>query len=92
MLDRLTWLSGEVIRKSSCPKCDPDKVDFGPERILSPFIEHISPKLIDTSPLKLHTARNIVRNISHLLDEGARNLTEGRKRKAPSFIVFVDQK
>lgn len=47
LLDRLIWVSDDVLKSSACPRCHLEKVDHGPERITSAFADHLSPKLID---------------------------------------------
>ena len=60
LLDRLNWLGEEVLKQGGCPRCSPDKVAGGPERITPSFIDHISLKLLDTNFLVQHTAHNLI--------------------------------
>ena len=61
LVDRLEWISGDVIRNKACPRCGVDKVDSGPEEITPAFIDHISPKLISKDFYEKKAASNIKR-------------------------------
>ena len=61
LVDRLEWISGDVIRNKACPRCGVDKVDSGPEEITPAFFDHISPKLISKDFYEKKAASNIKR-------------------------------
>lgn len=92
MVDRLDWIR-DVLKYSSCPRCNVEKVDNGPESITSAFIDHISPKLLSTRFLEEIAASNIKKQINETLSEGDNSRqTSSKRRKSPSFVVFVDDK
>ena len=93
LVDRLEWISGEVLQNKACPRCDAEKIDSGPERITSAFIDFISSqKLCPTTFLIRQAAGNIKNEIAKSLASGTSPMMEKRlkRNKAPNFIVFVD--
>ena len=63
-MDRLEWISCDVLRNKACPRCNEEVVNYGPERIsAAALIDNISPKLIELDYLEQMAAKNIRTNI-----------------------------
>ena len=59
-----------MLRNKACPRCNEDVVNYGPERIsTAAFIDNISPKLIELDFLEQMAARNILTDISKMLED-----------------------